>query len=95
MKPRNGLSRGFTDSHIRRHLNFSIVRETWGEYKNPPLVRRGSVEDDRRRSSEIVSWMTWLGGLGEECGLKFFLLVCLFGSFKEFNCCTFSAFTFM
>ena len=46
------------------------------------LVRRGSVEDVRQRSSEIVSWMTWLGRLGEECELRFFLLVCLFSSFK-------------
>ena len=39
--------------------------------------------------------MTWLGGLGEECELRFFyLFVCLVVS-KEFNCCTFSAFTFM
>ena len=37
----------------------------------------GPVEEDRRRSSEIVSWMTLLGGLGEECGLRFFL-TCLF-----------------
>ena len=59
------------------------------------MVRRGSVEDDRRRSSEIVSWMTWLGGLGEECELGFFyLFVCLVVS-KEFNCCNFSTFTFM
>ena len=69
-----GLSGGFTDSHIRRHLNFCIVRETWGEYKNTRLVRRETVEDDRRRSSEIVSWP---GGLGEERELGFFF-TCLF-----------------
>ena len=48
------------------------MRETWGEYKNTAVVRRETVEDDRRRSSEIVSWMTWRGGLGEECELRFF-----------------------
>ena len=99
MQPRNGLSGGFTDSHIRRHLYFELWEKPGESTKThlrfKPAVRRGSVEDDRRRSSEIVSWMTWLGGLGEECGLRFFWLVCLFGSFKEFNCCTFSAFTFM
>ena len=47
------------------------------KHASPSGVRR-----DRRRSSEIVGWMTLLGGLGEECGLRFFLLVCLFSSFK-------------
>ena len=28
----------------------------------PPGDRRGTVEDDRRRWSGIVSWMTWLPG---------------------------------
>ena len=72
MQPRNGQSGGFTDSHIRRHLNFSIVKETWGEYENPPVVRWGSVEDVRRRSSEIVE---------KNVGSGFFLLVCLFSTF--------------
>ena len=52
------------------------------------------IVGDRRR---LLAGQTWLGGLGEECGLRiffFYLFVCLVVS-KEFNCCTFSAFTFI
>ena len=74
------------------------MRETWGEYKNTP-VRRVYVEDDRRRSPEIVG----------DCGLDdiawwvrrrmwakvlFDLFVCLVVS-KEFKWCSFRAFTFI